>query len=124
MQDVLDIVIDGVLELEKTASNAQAYCEIKKRDCKSLFLIHQCVDMGNFKRISAAPSAKQVWDILAKSYAGFEKLKKIRLQTMRRKYELLQMNEQENVTEYLGRIQMIVNQMGAYGEHLTDLQVI
>jgi hypothetical protein len=103
MQDVLDFVIDGVQEVEKMASDAhkQAFLETEKMDYKALFLIHQCVDMENFERISAAFSAKEDWDIVAKSYAGLDKLKKIMLQIMRMKCELLQMNDQENVIEYL-----------------------
>jgi hypothetical protein len=126
MQDVYDIVQEGLPKLAETASDAQkaAYRDLKKKDCKAIFLIHQCVDAVNFGRVSAAASTKEAWNLLDKCYGGSTKLKKVRLQTLRRQYELLQMTDQESVSEYLGRVQVIVNQMASCGEKLTEQQVV
>ncbi|KAE9611929.1 hypothetical protein Lalb_Chr06g0167621 [Lupinus albus] len=56
-------------------------------------MIHQCVDESNFEKISSAKIAKEAWDNLEKSYARVEKVKKVKLQTLRREYEFLQMKE-------------------------------
>ncbi|CAL0306633.1 unnamed protein product [Lupinus luteus] len=56
-------------------------------------MIHQCVDESNFEKISNAKTTKEVWDNLEKCYAGAEKVKKVKLQTLRREYELLQMKD-------------------------------
>lgn len=84
MQDALDVVQSGIQDLEKSASDAQEkmFKELKKRDCKALFLIHQCVDAINFEKIASAATAKQAWKIIAKAYTGSDKLKKIRLQNL------------------------------------------
>lgn len=91
MQDALDVVQSGIQDLEKSASDApeKTFKELKKRDCKAFFLIHQCVDAVNFKKIASAATAKQAWEIIAKAHAGFDKLKKIRLQNLRRQYEMM-----------------------------------
>ena len=55
-----------------------------KRDAKALFIIHQCVNADNFQKIRSIDTAKKTWDTLEKSYARDSKLKKVKLQTLRR----------------------------------------
>lgn len=60
------------------------------------------MDNANFEKISGAKSANEAWDILQKSYGGAAKVKKpVRLQSLRRQYELLSMKDQESVADYL-----------------------
>ncbi|XP_019416922.1 PREDICTED: uncharacterized protein LOC109328099 [Lupinus angustifolius] len=99
------------------------YREAKKRDCKAIFLIHQCLDRANYEKISAAYCSKEAWEILEKSYSGEVKVKKVRLQTLRRQYELLQMDEQETIAEYLTRICGLINLMKGCGETLSEQSV-
>ncbi|CAL0302420.1 unnamed protein product [Lupinus luteus] len=87
-----------------------------KKDGKALFLIHQCVDGANFDKIEGAKTAKEAWDSLEKSHEGADKIKKVKLQTLRRKYELLQMEENESVSAYLAKILSLTNQMKACGK--------
>ncbi|PNX61203.1 pectinesterase, partial [Trifolium pratense] len=61
-------------------------------------------------------SAKQAWDILATAYAGDQKVKKVKLQTLRSKFAQLQMEEKEIVTEFFTKIAKLVNEMKASGE--------
>lgn len=65
-QEVLQLVKFGIQELEEGAIDAQkaALKELKKIDCKALFLIHQCVDVVNFEKIASAKTSKQAWDVL------------------------------------------------------------
>lgn len=69
-QDVADIVKNGIPEeaVGGTATQTVAHKDFKKKDCKALFFIHQCLDNDNFAKISSAKSAKDVWDILEKCY--------------------------------------------------------
>ncbi|RDX96502.1 hypothetical protein CR513_20828, partial [Mucuna pruriens] len=66
--------------------------------------------------IALATSAKEARDILNKSYRGADKIKKVKLQSLRRQYELLAMNNQKLVGDYFTRIQVLVNSMKACGE--------
>lgn len=43
-----------------------AHKDLKKKDYKTLFLIHQCVDSNNFEKVCDIDSAKETWDILEK----------------------------------------------------------
>ncbi|BAT79697.1 hypothetical protein VIGAN_02261900 [Vigna angularis var. angularis] len=86
-------VIEGVksaIEIHGTEDQKE---EFKKKDDKVLLIIHQCVDDTHFVKIQNANIAKEAWNILVRCHAGGEKIKKVRLQTLRRQYELLQMED-------------------------------
>ena len=59
-QDVVGILNDGVSELEADAIDAQkaAHKDQRKKNCKVLFLIHQCVDSDVFEKIIEKESMK------------------------------------------------------------------
>lgn len=60
-QYVLEIVKNGIHEVEEGAKEAHkaVYKESKRKDCKALFLIHQCVDFANFEKIASINLAKE-----------------------------------------------------------------
>ncbi|KAF1898006.1 hypothetical protein Lal_00032768 [Lupinus albus] len=125
-QDCLDVVQAGIPEINANSSEAQRieHKEAKKRDCKAIFLLHQCVDRPNFEKISTASSSKEAWNTLEKSYAGSLKVKKVRLQMMRRQYELLPMEEQETIVEYINRIRSLTDLMKGYGDKLDEQGIV
>ncbi|XP_073221473.1 uncharacterized protein [Cicer arietinum] len=125
-QEVFEIVQDGYEQLGANPTERQQtiFKDCNKRDCKALFYIQQSVDSNNFERISKVSTSKEAWDILVKYYTGDEKTKKIKLQMLRRKYELLQMENNENVIDYFNRVQTITNQMKANGEVMTEVMII
>ena len=77
-QEVYEQVNDGVAALPANANEEQrtTFREAKKKDNKSLFLIHQCVDSKVFEKIADAETSKAAWDILQKSYGGDAKVKR------------------------------------------------
>jgi len=48
----------------------------------------------------------------------------IKLQSLRRKFELVQMEEEQKIVEYIFKLINIVNQMKACGEAMTDQQIV
>ena len=59
-QDVVEIVNDGVIELGANATDEQkaAYKDQRKKEGKTLFLIHQCVDLNVFEKIFEEETTK------------------------------------------------------------------
>jgi coenzyme F420-reducing hydrogenase delta subunit len=51
--------------------------------------------------------------ILEKYHEGDEKVKQIRLESLRRKFELMQMKEGQKIADYVSKFINIVNQMKA-----------
>ncbi|XP_019418440.1 PREDICTED: uncharacterized protein LOC109329227 [Lupinus angustifolius] len=125
-QEVFEVVLNGYQEIGVNATEAQrsTYKEAKRRDCKALFLIHQCVDSANFEKIDAATTSKEAWEILDKSYEGVAKIKKVKLQTLHKQYELLQMDESETISKYMTKIMSLANHMRSYGEEIKEQTVV
>jgi len=46
------------------------------------------------------------------------------MQTLKRQFELLQMNKKEGIAEYLNRVHSLSNQMMACGENLKDQDLV
>ena len=55
-QDLWDLVKEGVATLAESATDQEkvAHKELKKKDYKALFIIHQCVDTDNFEKVGDA----------------------------------------------------------------------
>ena len=101
-----------------------AYKENKKKDCKALFYIQQNVDNQHFEKISKATRSKEAWDILENYQNGGEKVKQVKLQSYRRKYEMMQMEEDQKVSDYFSKMIEIMNLMKNHGENISDHMVV
>jgi len=76
-----------------------AFKEQKKKDCKDFFYIQQNVDSNHFENISMITRSKEAWDILEKYYEGSENVKQLKLQSLRRKYELMLMEDNQRIND-------------------------
>ncbi|XP_019430175.1 PREDICTED: uncharacterized protein LOC109337619 [Lupinus angustifolius] len=125
-QELSEVIEEGLppLNPDATETRKEIHKEAKKRDNKTLFLIHQCVNDVHFEKIQNAITSKEAWDILIKSHTGGDKIKKVKLQYLRRQYELLHMEENGRIGEYFTKILTITNQMKGYREYISDLMII
>ncbi|XP_019415271.1 PREDICTED: uncharacterized protein LOC109326848 [Lupinus angustifolius] len=121
-----EVVLNGVQQLGENPTKAQKleFREAVKKDCKAIFLIHQCVDHSNFDKISEAQTSKEAWETLEKCYGGSTKVRKVKLQMMRRQFELLQMEEDERISDYFARIRSLINLMRGCGEQMNELSIV
>ncbi|WJX39045.1 hypothetical protein P8452_26635 [Trifolium repens] len=77
-----------------------------------------------FEKIADAETSKDAWDILQKSYGGDAKVKKVKLQALKRQYELLQMKNDESVADYFTRLVTLTNQMKNFGGNLGEQETV
>ncbi|KAK2353501.1 putative mitochondrial protein [Trifolium repens] len=126
VQEVYEQVNAAITPLPENANEEQrtTFREAKKKDNKALFLIHQCVDSKVFEKIADAETFKDAWDILQKSYGGDAKVKKVKLQALKRQYELLQMKNDESVADYFTRLVTLTNQMKNCGGNLDEQETV
>ncbi|XP_019189504.1 PREDICTED: uncharacterized protein LOC109183932 [Ipomoea nil] len=124
--ELLEIVETGVATLADNATEAQkaAHREMKKKDKKALYYIHQGMSDETFEKIEGATTSNEAWDVLLTSYKGDEKIKRVRLQTLRRQYELLHMEPSEPVDAYFNRILALTNDMKGNGEACTEQAMV
>ncbi|KAK6153708.1 hypothetical protein DH2020_013347 [Rehmannia glutinosa] len=122
---VWEVVAKGYEETkdESTLSSTEkdSLKDSRKKDKKALFLIYQALDDDGFEKISSATSAKQVWDKLQVSYKGQEKVKKVRLQTLRREFDSLQMKEDGEKLEDVVIMEKILRSLDANFDSITTI---
>ena len=125
-QDLSDLVQNGFEEPPANATDVQraTFKENKKKDYKALFYIQQNVDNQHFEKIAKATRSKEAWDILENYHNGGEKVKQVKLQSYRRKYEMMQMEEDQKVSDYFSKMNEIVNLMKNCGENISDQMVV
>ncbi|XP_027936118.1 uncharacterized protein LOC114191132 [Vigna unguiculata] len=125
-QEIDEIVKVGFKEPPKNADEGAktTYKEMKKLDCKARVLAHQCIGAPIFQKISKVVTTKEVWEILQNGYGNSGKMKKVKLQSLRRQYELLSITEKETVAEYFDRLQVITNTMRVCDENIEDCRIV
>lgn len=97
----------------------------KKNKCYKVKYSRQATsNTANFDKISHIEYAKETYDILIKYYKGGDKVNGVKLQSLRRQYELLQMEMNENITTYASNIQGLVHTMKNHGEVMIKKMVI
>ena len=113
-----DVVESGMSALATNATEAQrvAHRDQKKKDNKALYLIHQGMNDETFEQIEGATTTSEAWIILSTNYKGDDKIKRVRLQTLRCQYELLQMETTKTVDAYINKVFALTNQMKTNGE--------
>jgi hypothetical protein len=61
-------------------------------DKTMLYILYQRVDEVGFEKVVGATTSKEAWRILQTAYKIVDLVKQIRLQTLRREFEMLRMN--------------------------------
>jgi hypothetical protein len=67
------------------------------------------MDDSIFSKIIGIVTSKQAWYILKSTYQGNERVKTIKLQTLRMHFETLKMTKSENIDHFMTRVMGIVN---------------
>ncbi|CAJ2640476.1 unnamed protein product [Trifolium pratense] len=112
------------LPANATAEQRTTFREALKKGSKALFFIHQCVDAKLFEKIADFTTSKEAWDTLQKSYGGDAKVKKVKLQALKRQYELLEMKNDETIADYFTRVVTLTNQMKNCGSNLAEQETV
>jgi hypothetical protein len=129
-QDLWELITDGYKEptveeeAEYTADEKKTLKEQRKKDKKALFLLYQALDESTFKKVAEAMTSKQAWEILASIFKGDERVKRVRLQSLRGEFEALHMKDGESVSDYFSRLLVIVNGLKRNNEKVDDIRVI
>ncbi|KAG6527467.1 hypothetical protein ZIOFF_009569 [Zingiber officinale] len=126
--DCWEVAQEGFEEPESTAGYSAAQNKVLKetrsKDKTALYMMFRVVDESGFEKIANATTSKEAWDILETAYKGADRVKQVRLQTLRNELEGMKMKESEGVSDYITRVQTVVNQLNRDGEKLSDARVM
>ena len=87
-------------------------------------MLFRAVDESSFEKIARATTLKEAWDTIEKVFKGIDRVKQVRLQTLRGELESMKMKELENVPDYVTRVQIVANQLNQNGEMLPETRVV
>ncbi|EOY17849.1 Copia-like retrotransposable element, putative [Theobroma cacao] len=115
-----------LLVLKENASQAQVkqYEEDIAKRYRALSFIHSAVSESVFNKIMGCETANKACSKLEKEFLGSARSKQVRLQNLRRKYELLIMKENQTIDEFVEDLMKLVNQIRLMGDSLIDLKVV
>jgi Domain of unknown function (DUF4219)/gag-polypeptide of LTR copia-type len=113
-QDAWEMVEEGFVEPTTTtgymAGQHKALKETRSKDKTTLYMLFRAVDESGFEKIASATTSKEAWDILANVYKGADRVKQVRLKTLRCELEGMKMKELEGISDYT-YVQIVVNQL-------------
>lgn len=67
---------------------------------------------------------REIWEKLKEEYEGSDRVKSVKILTLKRGFEIYKMKEGETVKEYAGKLLEIVNKIKLFGEPFSDKKVI
>ncbi|CAJ2658384.1 unnamed protein product [Trifolium pratense] len=115
---VLAAPVNATVEQQRLADAS------KLMDLKVKNYLFQSIDRTILETILERDTAKNIWDAMRRKYQGSNKVKRAQLQSLRREFEILEMEESESVTEFIARTLKIANNMTAHGERMEQVTVV
>lgn len=94
------------------------------KDQEAFAIIAQGVSDAVFMSISEKETAKEAWQALKEMHAGDDRVKKARVQALRREFERMSMKASEGVGEFALKLTSLVNEMRALGSKMEDIAVV
>lgn len=94
------------------------------KDLNALQILQTAVSNSIFPRIAPSSSAREAWMALETEFQGSPQVRMIKLQTLRREYENLKMNESDDVNTFTSKIIEMGNQLRLHGEEKSDYQIV
>ncbi|PNX59573.1 retrovirus-related Pol polyprotein from transposon TNT 1-94, partial [Trifolium pratense] len=113
-----------VAPVNATAEQQHAAAASKLQDLKVKNYLFQSIDRTILETILERETSKDIWEAMRRRYQGSTKVKRARLQALRREFEILEMKEGESVADYFARILAIANRMSTQGERLEQVSVV
>ncbi|XP_073290498.1 uncharacterized protein [Primulina huaijiensis] len=107
-------------ETDWTADEVQS----SNYNSKALNAIFTSVDTNMFNLITNCTSAKSAWDTLQRHCEGSESVRRTRLRMLSSKFEIMRMEESENILEYDRRLREIANEAFSLGDPIFNERLV
>lgn len=90
----------------------------------ALALLCQSIPESLVLQVSELKQAKQVWESIKTRYAGAERVKEARLQTLMSEFDRLKMKETESIDEFGGKLAEIASKSAALGVIIEEPRIV
>ncbi|TXG70326.1 hypothetical protein EZV62_005261 [Acer yangbiense] len=107
-----------------TIAQIKQYEEEKMKRDKAVTCLHSALTDSVFTSIMHLETTKSIWDELKSRFEGSEKVKLVKLLTLKREFENLKMKDSETVMDYSSKLSDLENQMRLYGDVVEDYKVV
>lgn len=97
---------------------------MKLKDLKAKNYLFQSLDKSILKTITQKETSKQLWDSIKMKCQRNARVQRAQLNRHRRNFEVMAMKQGESIADYFGRVMVVANDMGNYGEDITDVKII
>ncbi|GJU21044.1 zinc finger, CCHC-type containing protein [Tanacetum coccineum] len=115
MQIILEA--NGLWEMIEPNEKTQAD---NKKDKTAIAFLYQALPEEQLLQITKHKTAKTIWDALKTRHIGEERVQQARLQTLKSKFEMLHMKEDETIDTFIAKLTTIVNKAASLGHTMED----
>ena len=99
------------MEENPTVAQMRLHNEQKTKRAKAVTFLHSTLDDDVFIRISHLETAKEIWEKLEEEFFRNERTKQMQVLNLKREFEALEMNDAENIKDFMTRVMKVVNQI-------------
>ncbi|CAJ2653663.1 unnamed protein product [Trifolium pratense] len=114
----------SVAPANATQEQIRAAEESKLKDLKVKNYLYQSIDRAILETILDRSTSRSIWESMRQKYQGSTRVKRAQLQSLRREFELLLMQEDESVYDYFRRTLAIATKMTTQGETLSQATIV
>jgi len=88
-------------DANQTVAQIAMLKKTRVKDKSALYFLYNVVDESGFEKIANVASSKETWDILEVAKSGNDRVRQVRLQALKGKFEGMKMEDKEQVIEYI-----------------------
>ncbi|PKU69732.1 hypothetical protein MA16_Dca022687 [Dendrobium catenatum] len=98
--------------------------EDRRKDKSTFAMICQAISDETLLQLNVKGTAKEAWHALRTINMGADRVKKAKIQSLKREFEALRMRDGDAVDEFAGKLSRIVNQRRSLGEKIEESKVV
>ena len=96
---------------------------VRKKDRQVMSILFSTISDEVTRELDVEKTAKQTWLTLKVKSRGVSRIRKARIQSLKRDYENLSMDDDDLFLDYFRKLSCVVNELRSLGEVITDAEV-
>jgi len=113
-----------VVEPPEGSSAVKQTEAVAGKDKKVRAHLFQCLSDELLMQVAKKKTGKEVWDSLKARFVGAERVKDVRLQTLKAEFDALKMKDEETVDQFAGKLTEMSVRYGNLGGSLEDSEMV